>query len=215
MIRGNRLWRGIQWSILIGVIGSSGIGAAGWLSGIRFNQTDSVPIGLWRVDNQAVAKRGDTVLLCPPPIEDIREAHRAGYISNGFCPGGIKSLLKPIAAVEGDRVAFSDEGLRVNGHLVPNSAPVKIDGYGRRLPRLMQGEGIVADGQVWFVSDYNPGSFDSRYFGPLPATSIVGVATPLLVKDEECSTQLWRCVRPMFRPQRWLRSFVWSRLETQ
>jgi type IV secretory pathway protease TraF len=40
---------------------------------------------------------------------------------------------------------------------------------------------IVAKGEVWVISSYNPLSFDSRYFGPIPISKIEGLARPLFV----------------------------------
>jgi hypothetical protein len=35
-------------------------------------------------------------------------------------------------------------------------------------------------GEVLLMSDYNPQSFDSRYFGPIEETAIESVVTPVL-----------------------------------
>jgi type IV secretory pathway protease TraF len=41
----------------------------------------------------------------------------------------------------------------------------------------------VAKGEVWVISSYNPLSFDSRYFGPVPISRIEGFARPLFILD--------------------------------
>jgi type IV secretory pathway protease TraF len=38
----------------------------------------------------------------------------------------------------------------------------------------------VPRGYVWLMSDYNPRSFDSRYFGPIPVKQIQGPAKLVL-----------------------------------
>ena len=45
-------------------------------------------------------------------------------------------------------------------------------------------DGDVALGTVWLMSDSNPESFDSRYFGAVEASRIEGVATPLMLWDD-------------------------------
>ena len=37
----------------------------------------------------------------------------------------------------------------------------------------------VAPGHVWLISTYSPLSFDSRYLGPVPISSIRGTVKPL------------------------------------
>jgi hypothetical protein len=37
---------------------------------------------------------------------------------------------------------------------------------------------------VWLLSSYDPGSFDSRYFGPVPAANIRGQAIPVLIAGD-------------------------------
>lgn len=47
-------------------------------------------------------------------------------------------------------------------------------------------EQVLGPGEVLLMSEYNPESFDSRYFGPLPAATLESVATPLLTWNHGC-----------------------------
>jgi type IV secretory pathway protease TraF len=55
-----------------------------------------------------------------------------------------------------------------------------VDSLGRPLEQLPFGTQIVRDGQVWVLGIHRERSWDSRYFGPVPRSSIVGIARPLL-----------------------------------
>jgi len=62
-----------------------------------------------------------------------------------------------------------------------NSKSHLRDRSGRPLPGTTANDVIVAKGEVWVISSYNPLSFDSRYFGPVPISNIEGLARPLIV----------------------------------
>ena len=92
-------------------------------------------------------------------------------------------MLKPIAALEGDVVEQTSVGLRVNGRLLPHSLAFPADGEGRPLPKLFAGQLVIPKGAVFLVSGHE-GSFDSRYFGPIPLSAITGVSAPIWVAAE-------------------------------
>ena len=152
------------------------------VAGLRINESPSLPIGIWRVSLlDRDLRRGDIVSFCPPDTPVFREAWRRGYLSAGHCEGGYEPLLKPVAAIAGDRVSGTHEGIRINGRLIANSKSLTLDGSGRTLPSPGAKNFILAEGEVWVISSYNPLSFDSRYFGPVPISSIEGLALPLFV----------------------------------
>jgi conjugative transfer signal peptidase TraF len=153
-------------------------------AGLRVNESPSLPIGIWRVSPiERDLRRGDIVSFCPPDTPAFRQAWRRGYLSAGHCEGGYEPLLKPVAAVAGDRVSGTEEGVSINGCLIANSKSLGRDGSGRTLPSPVASNLVVDKGEVWVISSYNPLSFDSRYFGPVPISSIVGLARPLFVFD--------------------------------
>lgn len=157
-------------------------GAAAYYGGLRINTTESMPVGLWIVAAGAVIERGQVVSVCPVPGTVMAMAKERGYVPSGVCPGHYEPLIKPVAAIAGDVVTVTTEGVAVNGVVVPNTRQALADGAGRPMPRITPGEYPVASGTVWILSSYNAASFDSRYFGPLPVTNIEGVARPLFTK---------------------------------
>jgi conjugative transfer signal peptidase TraF len=150
-------------------------------AGLRVNTTASMPVGLWYVRAGEPIKRGVIVTICPHDCEDFREALRRGYITHGRCPGGYEPLVKPVAAVAGDLVTVTRQGIAVNGNVVANTAALAEDEIGRPLHQVPPGIYRVASGEVWLLSGHDIRSFDSRYFGALPFANVRGVAHPLWV----------------------------------
>ena len=152
-------------------------------AGLRINNTVSMPRGLWRVAAATnPLRRGEVVAFCPPDTPPFQQAEARGYIASGSCPGGHAPLLKPVAATPGDTVAVTASGLiAVNGELVRGSAQLAQDSAGRPLQPVQPGTYPVTNGQVWLLSGHDPRSFDSRYYGPVPANAVQGVARPVWV----------------------------------
>jgi conjugative transfer signal peptidase TraF len=151
-------------------------------AGLRVNESPSLPLGIWRVSPlERELRRGDIVSFCPTDTPAFREARVRGYLSAGHCEGGYEPLLKPVAAIAGDRVSGTHEGIRINGRLIASSKRLNRDGLGRILPSPGARDVIVAKGEVWVISSYNSLSFDSRYFGPVPIARIEGRAHPLFI----------------------------------
>lgn len=149
--------------------------AAGW----RINHTASLPMGLWRVRAvDAPIRAGQIVEFCPPDTALFRTARERGYLGHGDCPGGYERLMKPVVAVGGDKVEVTASGIAVNGRLLANSTGLAKDGAGRDLPHVLPATVTVAEGELWLVSSHHPASFDSRYFGPIPAARVLHIAEP-------------------------------------
>ena len=145
--------------------------------GARINTTSSYPPGLYWITG-APARPGALVIACPPPVATVAAGLRRGYLGAGFCPGGYGYVIKKMLAMPGDRVAVTGQGVRVNGALVPNSAPRQADTEGRPLPGRETAY-TLGPAQVLLLSDYSPGSFDGRYFGPVAQSAIKGVLRPV------------------------------------
>jgi conjugative transfer signal peptidase TraF len=146
------------------------------LIGLRINSSPSLPIGLY------LATRGDRANLvefCPAePFAGL--ASERGYRDPGACRDGGAPLLKPVVARVGDVVESSARGIRVNGRLLPNTAPIPMDTKGRALTPWPFGRYVVRPGTVWVASSFHPRSFDSRYFGPVQVSAIRDHVRPLL-----------------------------------
>lgn len=155
-----------------------GLVAAAYAFGLRLNISPSIAPGVYRVTNEPV-ERGATVIVCLP-TELSALARARDYISAGSCADGNAPIGKRVAALPGDTVALNSRGLSVNGHALPNTRPLARDHEGRPLPHLAYGQYLVNVGQIWLVSTYSSRSFDSRYFGPVPASSIVSRVSPLI-----------------------------------
>ncbi|MDR6758735.1 conjugative transfer signal peptidase TraF [Mycoplana sp. BE70] len=102
----------------------------------------------------------------------MRQARARGYLRHGLCAGGFAPLIKTVAATAGQRIE-ADDLVRINGRSLPHSRTMRKDGQGRRMEPY--GGGIIPPGAVYLHSDF-PGSFDSRYFGPLPVENVLGLA---------------------------------------
>jgi len=150
------------------------VGGIGYAAGLRVNTSSSIPRGLWIEITPGKIVRGDIVVACLPPDQIQRR-----YLGAGFCETGLEPVVKLVVAVAGDAVEVTDDGVSVNGYLLPNSSPMRRDGAGRPLLRAT-GFSIVPPGSVWLVVE-RPDSFDSRYIGPVPVDYIKGTATPLAV----------------------------------
>ena len=148
-----------------------------WLAGLKFNLTGSMPVGVYRLA-RTPPKRGEIVLACLP-VAVAEFAKARGYVHRGNCPGDTAPVGKPILAVEGDFVFVSANGLEITGQPVPNSKALQRDSHGRLLPRLAPGLYRVRPKELWVVSSHSPLSFDSRYFGPISISLLVGIARPV------------------------------------
>lgn len=164
------------------VVGALAVLGMLWLAGaigLRINDTPSVPEGLYRTTDEAVA-RGRHVLVCPSPRPLFQTALERGYLDAGPC-NGISYMLKRVWAVPGDHIAVRDDGVFVNGSRVPNSVPSGADSGGRPLPRYRVDDYVLQREQYLLLSETHPRSFDGRYFGPLQRSEIVAVIRPLFV----------------------------------
>ncbi len=115
-------------------------------AGFRINETPSAPMGLWRVTPVAgPLTRGAYVSFCPPDTPIFRLAKERGYLAKGACASGLQPLLKPVAAIAGDRVTLDEKGFWVNGELISNSRAEDHDSVGRPLPALSFSSAIVPE----------------------------------------------------------------------
>ena len=145
---------------------------------LRINWTSSAPLGLYR-EVAGPPRRGDLGLLClPPGLESFGRSR--GYLWAGSCPGGSSPILKQVVALPGDEVDVQQRSVAVNGRFLDCSELHHVDSLGRPLEHVPLGRRKVSDGEAWVLGVYRERSWDSRYFGPIPAESIVGLARPLL-----------------------------------
>ena len=151
--------------------------AAGYGAGLRINWTPSYPPGIWRIAplNRPI-HLGDRIFICPPDTETFRQALARGYLRRGLCPGWLSPLIKTVVASSGQHVEIGRTVI-IDGRELPRSTLQPLDGSGRALTPAAGG--IVPPGMVFLHSPYR-GSYDSRYFGPVPAAGVLGLAEPVL-----------------------------------
>ena len=66
--------------------------------------------------------------------------------------------------------------VHING--VPVAAALPADRLGRPLPFWSHCRPLT-EGELFLLSATNPASFDSRYFGPVSASAVIGIAHPI------------------------------------
>ena len=174
--------------VLVIWIATAGLLIAGnWAyhAGYRLNSTVSMPAGLYQTHPRSSEPlhRGALVLLCPPDTQSFQLAVARHYIGAGDCPGQTQALLKPVAAIAGDTVRVTGQGLQVNGHWLPHSQVLSQDSAGRPIPGIAMGTYPVPAGQIWLISSHSPNSYDSRYFGPVPEHAVQAIALPVLTGE--------------------------------
>lgn len=147
--------------------------------GFRFNLTASMPLGLYRFVPGPM-ERGALVAACLPP-ETAREGRRRGYLRRGWCPGGVSAVLKRIGAVGSEVVVVSPDGVFVAGVPLQAAAP-RSDRRGRPLLPVPAGEYPLAPGELWLYTS-EPRSWDSRYYGPVEVSSVLGRVQPVWLFD--------------------------------
>jgi conjugative transfer signal peptidase TraF len=176
-------WRVLEKLVRLAAIGIVSLLFLGWIgiqAGLRFNGSQSFPEGLYLATGKAPQK-GDLVFVNIPGAPIFSMAGARGYLNVAYSP--TPHLLKRLVGVAGDRVTISTDGVLVNGVRLTNSAPLHCDASGRTLHAYVLTDYILGPNEVLLMSDYNRASFDSRYFGPIQATTIESVVTPLFAWD--------------------------------
>jgi conjugative transfer signal peptidase TraF len=150
------------------------------LLGLRIGLTDSAcPPGIYRVVNRTPS-RGDLVLAClPEAVAQLGTAR--GYLLRGRgCGDGIEPVGKRLSALPGDSVEVVPDYIAVNGQRLEHSATLSHDSSGRSVKHVAWGRYTVPTNQVWLFGTKDARSWDSRYFGPVPASSVRAALEPVL-----------------------------------
>jgi type IV secretory pathway protease TraF len=98
-------------------------------------------------------------------------------------------LLKRVLGVPGQLVCRLRSTITVDG--IEMGEALERDSLGRALP-VWQGCRTVRDGEIFLMNWDVRDSLDGRYFGPIPASSVIGRATPLWTDEEGDGRNEWR-----------------------
>jgi conjugative transfer signal peptidase TraF len=142
----------------------------------------SMPSGIYLLLRPPGQPRPFLALVCLPRELALRGRER-GYLGLGTCPGGVAALLKPVVASAGDVIDIDSRGVSVNGELLPRSAPLVHDREGRELTVRWNGPVTLPAGTFLALSTFTDRSWDGRYWGPLPVSSLRARAVPLLLGE--------------------------------
>ncbi|MGV8428370.1 S26 family signal peptidase [Pseudomonas aeruginosa] len=173
--------------IMLAGLSACGLAALAWASFVHplprliYNPSDSVAIGWYRVDPLGrkpgslprPLSVGTIVLTTLPPDAAALAAQR------GYLPARVP-LLKRVGAVAPQEVCITGRIVRIDG--VPSAAVLPADRWGRPLLSWQQCHRLEP-GELFLLSTTNPASFDSRYFGPVSVSAVIGVAHPVWLES--------------------------------
>lgn len=178
--------------LAIGSAATVALAALAWASfaepmpRLIYNPSDSVHVGWYRVDPLVQQVTSDTTPKPAPlrvgSIVLVRlPAHAAALAAQrGYLPLEVP-LLKRVGAVAPQHVCIIGQALRIDGNFVTTT--LRADRLGRPLhgwPKCRR----LRSGEVFLLSVTNPASFDSRYFGPVRSTDVIGTAHPLWLESQ-------------------------------
>ncbi|AXV81668.1 S26 family signal peptidase [Ralstonia solanacearum] len=169
--------------IVVATLAVCGFAALAWASFVSplprltYNPSDSVAVGWYRIDpldhradSLPRPLSVDSIVLVPLPTEAAALAAQRGYLPTRV------PLLKRIGAIAPQEVCIAGGIVRIDG--VPSATVLRADRLGRPLPSWSQCRRLEP-GELFLLSVTNPASFDSRYFGPVNASAVIGVAHPV------------------------------------
>lgn len=155
-----------------------------------WNASASVPIGLYSLAPVASVEVGDMLVVLPPDdLAVFLDAH-------GYLPRGVP-LIKRVLALPGAEVCRRGATVTAYDHPYGDAQP--RDRFGRDLPQW-QGCRIVADGELFLMNWDAADSLDGRYFGALPASTVIGRALPLYTDEYGDGRFRWRFTDPALEP---------------
>ena len=149
---------------------------------LLWNASASAPIGFYTIHFDGPFDVTDLVAVdAPEPLATF-------MAERGYLPKGVP-LLKRILGVSGQTVCRSDLSVTIDGLEMGDALPG--DRAGRDLP-IWQGCRRIPSGAVFLMNWQVRDSLDGRYFGPLPASSLIGRATPLYTDEDGDDRFVWR-----------------------
>ena len=166
----------------LAVLGIAAASAVDWPTKLIWNATASAPIGFYTVEPADALDVPELVAVMPP------EPLAAFMAERGYIAGGIP-LLKRVVGLSGQRVCRNGSTVTVDG--IEMGEALERDSLGRDLP-IWQGCRVIGDDQLFLMNWEVRDSLDGRYFGPIPAASVIGRAVPLWTDEEGVGRYEWR-----------------------
>lgn len=166
-----------RWGVVLFTV--LGIAALAWpsvhtsVARIVYNPSNSVPPGWYRI-GPPYSLHVDSIVLASLPADAAALAAQRGYLPLHI------PLLKRIGAMAPQQVCIEKHLVRIDG--MPVAGVHATDGRGRPLS-AWQNCRRLHDGELFLLSATNPASFDSRYFGPVTVSAVIGSAQPLWTWD--------------------------------
>ena len=147
-----------------------------------WNATASAPIGFYTVEPADALDVPELVAVQPP------EPLAAFMVGRGYVGRGVP-LLKRVLGLPGQRVCRTGRTITVDG--IEMGDALDHDRIGRELP-IWQGCRVIGDGEIFLMNWDVRDSLDGRYFGPIPASSVIGRAVPFWTDEEGVGRYEWR-----------------------
>ncbi|WFU43547.1 S26 family signal peptidase [Bradyrhizobium sp. CB82] len=139
-----------------------------------WNVSESVPLGLYRLQPAKQLTVTELVAIqTPEPLASFLDW-------NGYLPTGVP-MLKRVLALPGQTVCRS--GLTITVDSIEMGQARERDSRGRPLPSW-QGCRVIDAGEIFVMNWQSVDSMDGRYFGPIPASAVIGHALPIWTKEE-------------------------------
>ncbi len=138
---------------------------------LMYNPSESAPRG-WYIMVPVESPRVDDFV-----VVRLSEKVAAMAAQRGYLPETVP-LLKHVAGIGGQHVCSIASSLSLDGRVVVRAR--NHDGAGRVLTPWSDCRVLTAD-EVLLLSITSDASFDSRYFGPVHRSAIIGRAIPVWI----------------------------------
>jgi len=145
--------------------------------GYRFNPSSSAPVGIWKISQKKPEALiiGEYVLICPPRHDVLMKLVSEGRMFKGRCDSGTVPFIKEVIAQGSGSFRVDEEGVFINETLVPLTAPYPWENLLPAEPT------VIGTGEFVAIQTMHVGSIDSRYFGPLKVSEVIGVIEPVWI----------------------------------
>ena len=147
-----------------------------------WNASASVPVGFYTIAPADRLEVPDLVAVMPP------ESVAAFMVERGYVARDVP-LLKHVLGLPGQRLCRHGRAITVDG--IEMGEARDRDSRGRDLP-VWQGCRTIAEGEMFLMNLDVGDSLDGRYFGPFPASAVIGRAIPLFTDEDGDGRLVWR-----------------------